>query len=63
LIKKCNPLSNKLKTQSKYQVKAQEKADLMLQLLGYPDYVVDGALLDEFYSGVKQILTLIEYWL
>jgi len=32
------------------QEKAKEKADMMLQLIGYPDWLVDAAKVDEYYS-------------
>lgn len=32
------------------QEKAKEKADLMLQLIGYPDWLLDPAKVDEYYS-------------
>merc|ERR550519_762231 len=35
------------------QTVAKEKADLLLQLIGYPDWLPDGAQLDEYYSGVE----------
>ena len=39
----------------RFQGKAKEKADLMLQLLGYPEWVQDEAGIDEFYSGVSEV--------
>ena len=32
------------------QVKAGEKADQMLQLIGYPDWLPDSAKVDEYYA-------------
>merc|ERR1711892_8313 len=32
------------------QEKAKEKADMMLQLIGYPDWLVDSAKVDEYFS-------------
>ena len=32
------------------QVKAQEKADQMLQLIGYPDWLIDNAEVDKYYG-------------
>ena len=32
------------------KVKAQEKADMMLQLIGYPDWLLDNAEVDKYYS-------------
>ena len=32
------------------QVKAQEKADQMLQLIGYPDWLLDNAEVDKYYG-------------
>jgi len=34
------------------QVSAREKADLLLQLIGYPDWLPDGGELDKYYDGV-----------
>ena len=31
------------------QVKAQQKADMMLQLIGYPDWLVDNDKVDEYF--------------
>ncbi len=35
-----------------FQGKAKEKVDLMLQLLGYPEWVQSEEGIDEFYNGV-----------
>ena len=35
------------------QEKAREKVDLMLQLLGYPEWVASEQGIDEFYAGVS----------
>lgn len=37
---------------SETQVKAKDKADAMLQLLGYPDWLPDKAELDKYFEGV-----------
>ena len=34
---------------SETQEKAKEKADLMLQFIGYPDWLMDNAQVDEYY--------------
>ena len=31
------------------QVKAQEKADQMLQLIGYPDWLIDNNAVDQYF--------------
>lgn len=36
------------------QVKAAEKADKMLQLLGYPEWVKDKEGIDKYYAGVRE---------
>lgn len=35
------------------QVVAKEKVDLMVQLVGYPDWLLDNAELDKYYEGVS----------
>ena len=37
-----------------YQVLAKEKAELIVQLVGYPDWLPDNVELDNFYSAVSQ---------
>ena len=37
------------------QVKAQEKADQMLQLIGYPDWLLDNSEVDKYYWQVTFI--------
>ena len=36
-----------------YQVLAKEKAELIVQLVGYPDWLPDNVELDNFYSAVQ----------
>lgn len=36
------------------QVLAKEKAEMMLQLVGYPDWLPDKAELDKYYEGVRE---------
>ena len=38
------------------QVVATEKADLMEQLVGYPDWILDNAQLDAYYAGVSAMI-------
>ena len=39
-----------------FQVKAKEKADLMLQLLGYPEWVASEEGITEYYNGVSPFI-------
>lgn len=43
-----------------FQVKAQEKADFMLELIGYPDWLPEKADLDKYYAGVS--ISYIEFF-
>ena len=36
------------------QVVAKQKAELIVQLIGYPDWLVDDAELDKYYQGVSE---------
>ena len=48
-------LSESVWMDAETQVLAKEKAELMVQLVGYPDWLQDNAELDNYYAYVRAI--------